>query len=367
MTTILILFALLVFCFLTFQVIGLTALFMETKSPPKTSHFPFISILVAARNEEYNLQSCLDALLNVNYPRDSMEILIGNDCSTDSTGLIAENYAKNHAQIQAFQLDGSECNSTKGKARVLAFLANKAKGEMLFITDADAKVNPEWVNELLAHFDDKTGIVSGMTVVEGKSLFSTLQSLDWLYYLSMNNVLTRLGMHITAVGNNMAVRKQAYLDTGGYEKIPYSITEDHKLFREVRKAGWQTKNILTKEALVTTKPIEKLSTFFHQRKRWMKGARELPVLYLITLSFSSLFYPSVVVLFFLNPSLFLFAWFLKYAFQTIHIVQVHNVLELPPVKFYKHVLFEIYQFLYVPVMFLFLMLPLKTIWKERAL
>ena len=367
MSIILIIATSLICCFLIFQIAGLVALFMEEKPLPKLSAFPFVSILVAARNEEENIKACLEALIQVNYPADSIEILVGNDCSTDATGKVVEAFAQNHSQVQVFNLDGSEYKSTKGKARVLAFLANKAKGEFLFITDADAQVNTDWVHELLSHFDEKTGIVSGMTLIEGKGLFSVLQSLDWMYYLSMNNVLTRLGMHITAVGNNMAVRKQAYTDTGGYEKIAYSITEDHKLFREVRKAGWRTKNILTRNALVHTKPIKKLSTFMHQRKRWMKGARELPVLYLITLSFSSLFYPAAVILFFFNPTLFLFVWFLKYAFQTIHIVQVQNVLNLSPIKFYKHVFFEIYQFLYVPLLFLFLMLPIKTIWKERAL
>jgi 1,2-diacylglycerol 3-beta-glucosyltransferase len=367
MSMVLIIAALLICCFLIFQIAGLVALFMEDTPPPKLSNLPFVSILVAARNEEENIKSCLEALNLVNYPTDLIEILVGNDCSTDATGKVVEEFAQFHSHVHVFHLDGSEYNSTKGKARVLAFLANKAKGEFLFITDADAQVNKEWVQELLSHFDEKTGIVSGMTLIKGKGLFSVLQSLDWMYYLSMNNVLTRLGMHITAVGNNMAVRKQAYKDTGGYEKIAYSITEDHKLYREVRKKGWDTKNVLTRNSLVYTKPIKKISTFMHQRKRWMKGARELPVLYLITLSFSSLFYPAAVILFFYNPTLFLFVWFLKYAFQTIHIVQVQNVLSLPPIRFYKHVFFEIYQFLYVPLMFLFLMLPIKTIWKERAL
>src|SRR5690606_785397 len=119
----------LICCFLIFQIAGLVALFMEEKTPSKLTEFPFVSILVAARNEEENIKACLEALIKVNYPTDSIEILVGNDCSTDSTEKVAEAVAQNHNLVKVFNLDVSECNSTKGKARVLAFLPNKAKGE----------------------------------------------------------------------------------------------------------------------------------------------------------------------------------------------------------------------------------------------
>ena len=48
-------------------------------------NYPFVSILIAARNEEKNILSCLTALSRLNYPKDKYEVLVGNDGSEDNT------------------------------------------------------------------------------------------------------------------------------------------------------------------------------------------------------------------------------------------------------------------------------------------
>ncbi|MFZ9970971.1 MAG: glycosyltransferase [Bacteroidia bacterium] len=49
------------------------------------STWPQVSIWVAARNEEDNLADCLDALLNLDYPKEQLRIWVGDDQSDDRT------------------------------------------------------------------------------------------------------------------------------------------------------------------------------------------------------------------------------------------------------------------------------------------
>ena len=61
--------------------------FFKKKKPiiKKTSDYPFVSIVISAKNEEKNLDLLVDSLLNQKYPKSCYEIIIANDKSTDST------------------------------------------------------------------------------------------------------------------------------------------------------------------------------------------------------------------------------------------------------------------------------------------
>ena len=57
---------------------------------PLPTAWPCVSILVAARNEEANLPRCLASLRALDYPAHLLEILVGDDASTDGTRAVAE-------------------------------------------------------------------------------------------------------------------------------------------------------------------------------------------------------------------------------------------------------------------------------------
>src|SRR5690349_11432189 len=97
-------------------------------------HTPFISILLAARNEEKNIINCLENLGKLNYSSDRYEVLIGNDQSEDETETLIENFIKDKSNFKLLNIK-ENLGMAKGKANVLAHLAKQAKGEYFFITD----------------------------------------------------------------------------------------------------------------------------------------------------------------------------------------------------------------------------------------
>ncbi|WP_460613210.1 glycosyltransferase [Hymenobacter seoulensis] len=241
---------------------------------PETSARPHVSILIAARNEETTIIRCLTALTKLNYPAEKLEILIGDDASTDNTAALIEAFIQDKPQFRLLSVR-HQLGSARGKSNALAHLCRAASTDYLLFTDADMALHPDWVQTMLAAAPEGVGIVTGITTAEG-TLFGRLQGLDWLFGLSLIRILTDLRLPITAVGNNMLVTRAAYTSIGGYEALAFSITEDLQLFEKVVAQGWGYRNIVTPSALGVSVAQPTVRHLLQQRKRWMKGAVRLP-------------------------------------------------------------------------------------------
>ncbi len=275
---------------------------------------PFVSILVPARNEAKNIQRTLESLANLEYPTQQLEILVGNDNSEDETEQIISEFIQTHPHFRLISMTKSQ-KKVPAKAGVIAILAQGARGKFLFMTDADTELPPTWVRAMLQNFDENTGIVTGFTLVKSHQIFDKTQNLDWLIGMGLIQILSEYGLPLTAVGNNMAVRTQAYQQTGGYEKIPFSVTEDFALFQEIRKLNYSTKNLKNSETLAWTQAEKNIADLFQQRLRWAWGAVQIPMFLLPILAFYLLFGLILGLLFYINWKIALGLWILKMSVQ----------------------------------------------------
>lgn len=141
-----------------------------------------VSILIAARNEEANIISCLQSVSNQNYPAADLEVLIGNDSSEDQTGFLVEAFIKDKSNFHLFHIQDT-LGVARGKANVLAHLAQQAQGQYLFVTDADIQVPPTWIRGMLAECEQNTGVVAGMTMVKAISSFIIYRA--WIGYMDL--------------------------------------------------------------------------------------------------------------------------------------------------------------------------------------
>jgi len=325
---------------------------------------PMVSVLVAARNEEENILACLTRLQQLDYPIDKIEFLIGNDRSEDNTLKIIESYIETAKKFKVITIEDN-LGTAKGKANVLAHLAKAAKGDFLCITDADIEVPSTWIKGLLSRYQKGDGIISGVTIVQGDSLFAKLQAIEWIYAFGMVKIVSDLKIPVSAVGNNMMISKEAYWSTGGYENIPFSITEDFELFRQTLRRGWRFKNLQNQDVLAFSKPIKNWRTLFHQRKRWLTGAWNLPLVLSTCLFLQSIFLPVILFTMFIHPLTGIILWGLKIvlqqAFVGMELRRLKQSLELLKYVF----LFEIYAGLFSVALLVYHFLPGKINWKGR--
>lgn len=325
---------------------------------------PRVSVLLAVRNEEVHIASCIQSLCELNYPIGQLEILIGNDASEDNTVQQVLPFLEKYPHITLFHIT-ENLGKARGKANVLAQLARKATGEYFFITDADIHVNPEWINSMLPHLSDETAMVSGVTIGKGTNTFEHLQAIDWTYFNAVLTGTANLGIPCTAVGNNMLITRKAYLQTGGYEQLEFSVTEDYALYKAVRNLSLKTKNICTVGSYHYTQTLPTFKAILHQRKRWLTGGRQLPLYWWFMLFVFGLFWPCIIVIAYMNPALALKCWLLKFILEAAIINR--QLLRLQQPSEFLFLLFhQVYSFISSMAVAIFYFLPFKFVWKNRT-
>lgn len=325
---------------------------------------PQVSVLVAARDEADTIGDCLLALAALNSPFGGYEILIGNDASTDQTAQLVADFIADKPHFRLIDILPGDVTRLNGKARVLAELSRHATGEFLFITDADVRVPPTWLTGMLVEFGPETGIVTGTTLVAGRSIWARLQALDWLLAFGLIELATILKWPITGSGNNMAFRQTAYDAVGGFEGLPFSVVEDYTLFQAIVAKGFRFRHRLRPDVLAETLPSPTVGAFLQQRKRWMYGAFSLPPLLLGGVLFQYLLVPFLVVLALFAPKLAGLIYLSKLIFQNAVLLwtlgRTHQRHRWPNVF-----LFEPYQVISGIVCMVYYLLPGGIRWKGR--
>ena len=201
---------------------------------------PSISIVVTARNEAESIVACLRSLAAQRDAGD-FEIILVDDRSTDGTAQAALDLKlKNFSLIRIDRF-----NHPKLTARQVALdtAFQAARGEIIFLTDADAIVPPDWVASMcarlkLANADAVAGPVEFLPRADGRNRsIALLQTVDSAFYTGVCAVLNRLGFASGFVFGNCAFRRECYAKTGGFESIGFALTEDLAFARALRAAG----------------------------------------------------------------------------------------------------------------------------------
>ncbi|GAB2875143.1 glycosyltransferase family protein [Hymenobacter ruber] len=327
---------------------------------------PRVSILIAARDEEMALPRCLASLRGLDYPAELLEILVGDDGSTDRTAAVAAAAMQGFAgQFRLIPITENR-GQARGKANVLAHLARLATTDFFFITDADISLPKTWITGLLAHAAPGVGTVTGITAVRGPHLFAQLQGIDWLLSLSMVQVVSDLGRPVTAMGNNMLVTRAAYEATGGYEALPFSVTEDFALFQAVLAAGFGFRQVFEADIRADSLPMPTWAALLRQRKRWLRGVAGLPLRLRLELLFFSGFWPALAgVAIMAGPSAALGLWGAKVLVQGALGAAAHRRAGLR-LRWWLLPLFELYTLGLTAAIMVFQLSSGKVVWKGRS-
>jgi len=125
-------------------------------------------------------------------------------------------------------------------ARLIA-AAPYARGDILFISDANVRVEPDDIRDtLLAFRRPKVGCVSNLFTGAGAaSLGASIESLHLLSFVAAGNVLAATGRVPCVVGKSMAISRQALRAIGGFERFAGVLAEDQAIGLAVRKAGYE--------------------------------------------------------------------------------------------------------------------------------
>lgn len=330
----------------------------------KDNQLKSISVIVAARNEENNIIACMESLNNLVYPEGKIEIIIVNDNSEDATGSFISSYVADKPKFKCLNT-GKQIAHLKGKTNALANALEIATGEIILTTDADCVVSPLWAKTLASYYDDDVAMVFGYTTQEAEDNFSGMQMLDFIYLLTVAGGAMNFNVPLSCIGNNMSYRKSVYREVGGYENIPFSITEDFKLLKTVfNLKKYKVIYPLDKDALVTSKPCDTIKAVYWQKKRWGVGGLDSDLPGYLVMATGFLANLGVLIFpFFFTPSALYIAIF-KLALDFFFFYPVLNKLGLSG-KLKYFIAFQIYYIIYVLGLPVAVLMNKKVIWKGR--
>ncbi len=337
------------------------------KKYPKISEkeLLYITVVVAARNEEDNILDCMQSLNNLIYPENKIEIIIVNDHSTDSTGEIIESYIKDKPKFKTI-VPSESIGSLIGKTNALANAVKISKGEIILTTDADCVVSPTWAKTLASYFQDDVGFVGGFTTQQDQNTFSGMQAIDFVYLLTVAAGTINLGKPLSCIGNNMSYRKSVYYAVGGYEGLPFSVTEDFRLLMAIHDfKKYKIIYPLDKDALVTSKACPDWKTLYWQKKRWGVGGMESDLVGYSVMTWSYITNTALLLtpLFFSLTALYLCLF--KISIDYFFVKPVFQKLNLK-MKLKHFLAFELYFIIYVLIL-PFIVLPNRKVkWKGRT-
>lgn len=308
----------------------------------------YLSVIIPARNEEDNIRSLLNALSQQTYPKDSFEIIVVDDFSTDLTAEIVRSFSLDNLLL--IQPAVSPALSSKKKSIEAGI--EKAKGELIITTDADCISTKNWL-ETINHFyakHDAAFIAAPVKFSHNDSLLQLFQSLDFLTLQGVTAASVAANFHTMCNGANLAYKKKAFENVNGFHGIDKVATGDdmllmHKIWKQYPGKTLYLKN---KEAIVTSQPMLSWKDFFMQRKRWASKTlvyddyRIIVVLAFVYL-LNCLFIALVVASLFNS----LYWWYV------IGFIAVKTIIELPFVnsvaKFYNEQRLVKFLFIFQPI------------------
>lgn len=166
---------------------------------------PTISLVTAAYNEERVIQEKLENSLNLDYPKDRLQIHIASDGSTDATNAIVQAYTERGVILHKVSPRG-------GKMRALNLVIPKTQSEILVLSDANTMYQPDALRKLVRHFVDPTvGAVSGdVRLVNAADSHAHSEGLYYRYERWLQSLESRLGSIIGVDGAMYAIRHDLY-------------------------------------------------------------------------------------------------------------------------------------------------------------
>jgi chlorobactene glucosyltransferase len=207
---------------------------------PSSTHFPRVSILVPARNEEVNIESCVRSLVCQDYP--DFEVLVLDDNSQDHTGQILARLTAEFPRLHV--IHGRPLPSGWiGKHWACHQLAQGAGGELLLFTDADTRHRPQGlrhsVEALLSQKADLLSVLPHEEVVSWPEQL-VVPMIAWSIFAFLPLALAyrlRMPMLSSTIGQFMLFRRSAYQEVGGYAAVRQEVVDDIALGQRVKAAG----------------------------------------------------------------------------------------------------------------------------------
>ncbi|MHB1416481.1 MAG: glycosyltransferase family 2 protein, partial [Chloroflexota bacterium] len=258
----------------------------ESPQPDLPAEQPFVTLLVPAKNEARVIAPTMRELAGLDYVTSEgpqFEIIAIDDGSEDDTYGELVRLAEQIPNLRAVR---RERGALPGKSAVLNYGLPLARGDVIGVFDADARVASDFLWRALPPLlQEGVGAVQAQKRISNArplgslSGFPLRQALRWVFHLPLLQDIemlmdtacqtARSKGHgaVDLRGNGLLVKRSALLSVGGWNNE--TLTDDLDLATRLQVAGWRV--VFAPEATVGEEGVRSWPALFRQRRRWVEG------------------------------------------------------------------------------------------------
>lgn len=230
------------------------------------------TIVISVRNEEYNIENCLNSILKQNYPKELFEIIVINDFSTDNTLQKIKKYENDVQLIKLSEHLPKERANYPNKKMAITMAVAKAKNELILCADGDCIYGENWILSIEQFYKKykKDFVAAPVDYIYNKTWMFNFLEMDLAAMMGVTAGSIGQKKPVMASGANMMFTKAMFYEVNGYEgneDIPSGddVFLMQKIFLKNEKAVGFVKNT---EAIASTEAPKTFSEFLNQRIRW---------------------------------------------------------------------------------------------------
>jgi glycosyltransferase involved in cell wall biosynthesis len=219
---------------------------------------PRVSLIVAAHDEHEMIERKVRNALELDYPRERLEVIVASDGSSDGTAELARAAGRGDPRVHVMDLE------RRGKVRAQDAAVDSARAEILAFSDANALWEPDALRALVRPFaDPQIGYVCGCLAYLAPD-GSNQEGVYWRYENAVRALESRLASVTAGNGAIYAVRHDAYM------RLDPRTSHDLSFPFNLVKRGWRA--VYEPTARAVERPVATLENEFRRKRRMMSHA-----------------------------------------------------------------------------------------------
>lgn len=234
----------------------------EAQNKVRLKRYPSVTIIVPCWNEESTVSKTIHSLLNLDYPKDKLKIMVVDDGSTDNTWSVIQKF-QNNPQIELHTKENG------GKYTALNYGISKLTTELVGCLDADSYVHKDSMKKIALYFQDKEtmAVAPSIKLWQPKSVLQLLQKVEYGFGIFTRKMFHYMNAIYITPGPFSIFRKEVFENLGGYRHA--HNTEDIEICLRMQENGYKIAH--AHNAYVYTVPPKTIPKLLKQRVRWSHG------------------------------------------------------------------------------------------------
>jgi cellulose synthase/poly-beta-1,6-N-acetylglucosamine synthase-like glycosyltransferase len=224
--------------------------------------FPTVTIIVPVFNEEKTVEKTILSLLDLNYPKDRLDIMVVDDGSKDNTWQVVQKF-KNNPTVSLHKKENG------GKYTALNYAIEHSKSEYIGCLDADSFVDKDALNYILPYFEEGgvMAVTPSLRIQNPDTVLGMMQNAEYYLGIFTRKILGLLDAQYVTPGPFSIFKREVFAEIGPYKHA--HNTEDLEMALRLQQSNFKIRN--AHKAVVHTVGPRTLYKLYKQRVRWTGG------------------------------------------------------------------------------------------------